>query len=79
MSCIAGLALVLASPGILLSQDSGAVRHSRPLITERINEAKLQTLAGNTHPQANAQNDAGPAPDSLPPGPVAGKLELSDR
>jgi hypothetical protein len=40
-------------------------RNSRPLITARIDETQLQTLAGNTRPQANALNDRGPVPDSL--------------
>ena len=66
MFCIAGFALVLAFPSALLSQDSGADRRSRSLITEGINETRLRTLAGNTPPQANAQNDAGLAPDNLP-------------
>jgi subtilase family serine protease len=62
--CTAGLALVLVFPTALLSQDS-AGRHSRSLITEKVDESRLRTLAGNTHPQANAQNDRGPVPDNL--------------
>jgi subtilase family serine protease len=37
-----------------------------PLITEAINETRLQTLTGNTRPEANLQNDRGPVADSLP-------------
>ena len=63
--CTAAFVLVLGLPSALLSQESGAGPRPRPLITERIDEATLRTLAGNTHPQANAQNDLGPAPDDL--------------
>jgi subtilase family serine protease len=66
MFSIAGFALALAFPNALLSQESGSAGRSRPLIAEKIDEARLQTLAGNTHPQANARNDAGLAPDNLP-------------
>ena len=62
--CVTGFVLVSGFPSALLSQDSGP--RSQSLITERIDEAKLQTLAGNTHPQANKQNDLGPAPDGVP-------------
>jgi len=37
-----------------------------PLITQSIDEAKLVTLQGNVHPLAQARNDAGAVPDSLP-------------
>jgi subtilase family serine protease len=63
---ITGFALVLALPGALHSQNTGAVGRARSVISERIDETKLKTLTGNVHPQANAQNDAGPVPDSLP-------------
>jgi len=63
--CIAGFILILAFPDALLSQDSGAIRGSRSLITEKIDETRLATLAGNTHPQASAQNDRGLVPDNL--------------
>jgi len=61
---IAGF-VVLAFPSALLSQGSAPVRRSRSLITEKIDDARLATLAGNTHPLANAQNDRGAVPDSL--------------
>ncbi len=39
---------------------------ARPLITQRIDEAKLKTLKGNTHPLARPEFDLGTAPASLP-------------
>src|ERR1022692_888332 len=43
--------------------NAGLAAHALELIRQV--ESRLQTLAGNTHPKANAQNDQGPAPDSL--------------
>ncbi len=40
--------------------------HSRILITQRIDEARLQALAGNTRPEANALNDRGRVADDFP-------------
>jgi len=37
-----------------------------PRITEAVDDAKLVTLKGNTHPMARAQFDHGAAPDTLP-------------
>lgn len=37
-----------------------------PLITQAIDETKLTTLRGNTHPLARVEFDRGPAPASLP-------------
>jgi subtilase family serine protease len=37
---------------------------ARPLITQAINDGVRVTLLGNTHPDANAQNDRGRVPDS---------------
>ena len=43
-----------------------AQAQSRPiLITQAVDESKLVTLAGNTRPEANKQNDRGLVPDSL--------------
>jgi hypothetical protein len=39
---------------------------SRALIKGPIEESKLHTLAGNTRPEATANNDRGPVPDSYP-------------
>jgi hypothetical protein len=36
------------------------------LISEKVNEAELVTLPGNTRPEANAKNDRGRLPDSFP-------------
>src|ERR1035438_4437145 len=53
------LAFLFAFPLILTAQSRGS------LITQPINENVLHRLAGNTRPQATAENDAGPVPDSL--------------
>ena len=39
---------------------------SRVLIMQPIDESKLVTLAGNTRPEATAENDRGAVPDSFP-------------
>src|SRR5437667_8021 len=41
-------------------------RHTRVLITQKIDEGKLVTLRGNTRPEANAANDRGVVPGNLP-------------
>jgi hypothetical protein len=41
-------------------------QNARALIDQPINEARLATLTGNTHPAANAENDRGPVEDSFP-------------
>jgi subtilase family serine protease len=38
----------------------------RPVITERINENRLHRLAGNTRPEARAENDRGAVTDDFP-------------
>jgi len=38
----------------------------RPLITQRVDEAQLTTLTGNTHPLARPEFDLGTAPATLP-------------
>src|SRR5580693_7652342 len=35
-------------------------------VTQAVNESSRVTLKGNTHPMANAKNESGVAPDSLP-------------
>ena len=55
------LAFLFAFPLSLTAQSRG----ERVLITQPINENVLHRLAGNTRPQATAENDAGPVPDSL--------------
>jgi subtilase family serine protease len=56
------LVLALAFPLAIKPQN----QRSRVLVTQGINENVLHRLAGNTRPQANAQNDAGPVADTLP-------------
>src|ERR1700683_767555 len=53
--------LLTLSSVALLSQTSG----SRALIHEPVDENKLVTLAGNTRPEANADNDLGAVSDDL--------------
>src|SRR5207245_9531105 len=38
----------------------------RPLVTHRVDEARLTTLEGNTHPFARAEFDLGTAPAGRP-------------
>jgi hypothetical protein len=55
------LAFLFACTLSLTAQTRGA----RVLIAQPVNENVLRRLAGNTRPQATAENDAGPVPDSL--------------
>ena len=57
-------AAVLALGPVLYSPVLGD--SSRVLITQAIDESKLVTLAGNTRPEATAENDRGAVPDSFP-------------
>src|SRR5579863_320804 len=41
-------------------------QNTRSLISQPIDETKLATLAGNTHPAAKAENDRGMVEDSFP-------------
>jgi subtilase family serine protease len=60
-SYTAVLAVASLFPASLAAQG-----RQRPLITERINEAALHILRGNTRPEANVRNDRGSVEDSLP-------------
>ena len=40
--------------------------HSRPLVTQAVDENRRVALKGNTRPEANLRNDRGAVPDSLP-------------
>ena len=40
-------------------------RNTRTLVVQSVNEGKLVSLAGNTHPSATAENDRGAVSDSL--------------
>jgi subtilase family serine protease len=62
MFVITVVTFALAFPLLTFSQTGG---HSRALITQRIDDAKLITLAGNTHPEATAANDRGIVADDL--------------
>jgi subtilase family serine protease len=55
--------LLVASSAALLSQTPG--RRAEGLIREAVDENKLITLAGNTRPEASAQNDSGAVADDL--------------
>jgi subtilase family serine protease len=58
-----GLLAALANSAPLFAQTSAT---RQPLITAAIDEAKLVSLAGNTHPEANAANDRGPVANDFP-------------
>src|ERR1035438_10455971 len=61
---------ILSSCAVLLLM-GGAValrsqtRSARALIREKVDESKLVTLAGNTHPEATAENDLGAVADGF--------------
>src|SRR5580658_1620154 len=52
--------LLIGSFVTLRSQTAG-----RELLREKVDNTKLVTLAGNTRPEANAENDLGPVSDDL--------------
>jgi len=54
--------IVLLIPQLAAAQNTPV----QPRITAQIDEGRLATLRGNTHPLARAQNDQGPAADSQP-------------
>jgi hypothetical protein len=59
---------VLALAGLILVftvRDKAQMSGPRALITQAIDETRRATLAGNTRPEANRQNDLGPAEDGL--------------
>ena len=60
------LVLVMASSTLSWAQDTTDQNTVRPLITQRIDESRLKTLKGNTHPLARHEFDLGTAPASLP-------------
>src|ERR1700733_3295442 len=57
-------AVLAAASFIPLSMTAQTRR--QPLVKDRIDESVLHTLAGNTRPEANRQNDRGPVANSLP-------------
>ena len=56
------LTICVAAPLGLMAQNA---RAPRALITAPVDETKLQRLAGNTRPEAKAQNDAGAVADDF--------------
>lgn len=50
---------------------------ARPLITSAVNQNVLHPLAGNTRPEAKAENDLGAVPDSLPMEHILVQLQRS--
>jgi uncharacterized repeat protein (TIGR01451 family) len=59
MLALAGLMLLLPA------RDRAQTEGPRPVVTQAIDGNRLVTLAGNTRPEANRQNDLGPVADSL--------------
>jgi hypothetical protein len=60
----AAIALVASVDCQVLNYSGG--RNARALVTQPIDEARLAMLRGNTHPEANAENDRGRVEDSFP-------------
>src|ERR1039458_9166963 len=56
---------VSAAIGMALFTHQPLRAQTRRLITQPIDEAKLVTLRGNTHPSAQPANDRGPVSDSM--------------
>jgi subtilase family serine protease len=52
-------ALIMALTSALVAQIAGNTPAARVLVTQAVDSTKLHTLAGNTRPEANAQNDRG--------------------
>jgi subtilase family serine protease len=60
------LGLALADGLVSFAGHAWAADRHRTLITDRIDEHALVTLHGNTRPEANAVNDRGIVPDTMP-------------
>lgn len=63
---IAGFILLLCGVGLAQERAQVVASGPRQLITEALDEGRVTTLKGNTHPLARAQFDLGTAPASLP-------------
>ena len=63
--CPVALTSLLIFPAAALAQPNLTGRSARGLIVDRVDEGRLHSVAGNTRPEANAQNDRGAAPDGL--------------
>src|ERR1700733_7090366 len=59
LSCCA---LIMGLTSALMAQTAPS---ARVLITQPVDSARLHTLAGNTRPEANAQNDRGKVADTF--------------
>jgi len=64
-SLLCCLALVSLSASSALAQAVSTGRAAHALITDRIDEARLHRIEGNTRSEANLQNDRGPVLDDL--------------
>ncbi|MGA2410217.1 MAG: protease pro-enzyme activation domain-containing protein, partial [Candidatus Binataceae bacterium] len=60
------LAALIACGTVMIAPASGGPAQDTVLITQKIDESNLVTLAGNTRPEANAQNDRGPVASDFP-------------
>jgi len=58
-------ALTLGLTSALLAQNARYLPEARVLVTRPIDASRLHTLAGNTRPEANLQNDRGKVADSF--------------
>src|ERR1700689_2886710 len=60
---VSAMLLMIGGSAALISQNTG--RRPAALIHDKVAESNLVALAGNTRPEANADNDLGPAGDNL--------------
>ncbi len=63
VSFLSVIVLLIGTSVALISQSTA--RRAAALIHDKVDENKLITLAGNTRPEANADNDLGPVGDDL--------------
>ena len=73
----ASIAAMVAVIGLVATMAAAQPLEAPRLITQAINSANLTTLAGNTRPEANAANDRGMVPDSMPLGHMLLQLRRS--
>jgi subtilase family serine protease len=57
--------LAIGGSCALMAQSPATTQPARILITQPVDSTRLTTLAGNTRPEANPQNDRGKVPDSF--------------
>ncbi len=63
---LAVFALALAAAGSAQALVYAGGQKTRRLVTQAVDETKLVSLPGNTHPAATTDNDRGAVPDNLP-------------